>query len=108
MGALAPSGGQRNAALAHVESLESKLGGVVDKLLDQVDAENTQSRDRSRAVLTTLHYLNYARQLAEKVDAGDSDFSDDDLVAMPQVEIEKIMRFCAKQLGAQKVKELLG
>lgn len=107
MGALALNA-QRHPALQRIEELEARLGGVVDKLVGQAEDDGMSSRDRSRCVLTTLHYLNYARQLAEKAADTPEELGDDDLIAMPQQDIEKIMRFCIKQLGPQRVKELAG
>lgn len=108
MGALAPTNAKQHPALQRIEDLERRLSGVVDKLVEQAQDDGMSSRDRSRCVLTTLHYLNYARQLAEKSTSGGEDFNDEDLVAMPQQEMEKIVRFCMKQLGPQRVKELCG
>lgn len=92
-------------ALARIAQVEERLSGVVDKLVEQGEGD-LPSRDRSRIVLTTLQYLNYVRQLAKFEAGAGEDLNENDLVAMPQADLEKIMKFCVRQLGPERVKEL--
>lgn len=114
MGALAKhSEPVANLALAklqrQVDEIETKLHPIVTKMLDE-GLTCGSSRDTSRVVLTGLTYAKYLRDVAAntlKVEHSD-DLSEDDLVALPQADLEKVIKLGARLLGKDRLKELTG
>lgn len=97
--------------LAHnLAEVEKKLHPLVTKMLDE-GMGLTSSRDTSRVVLSTLSYAKYLRDaadVAEKIGDTDHDgeLKEDDLVALPQADLEKIVKLSTRLLGKERVREL--